>query len=244
MKEHKAAIYHFTDGGNIRPIVYQKELDRIKQFAADIGYSDAEVYLDKSLKKKEQVQLQNLLQDISNYNALIMKDFYHLRKNTGAFMDDLITLSNRGVNIYTIEDGSFQLSTAPFEQPLRIALYYCGLEIVGRSIELQFEIMNYFVRTCTNWKIIDEKMLIDSGKYYTIIKALKNDEKLHMYSDVELKYGKILLHNKDLVLKGYLEKEYLKFAEIFEKMKANKSDNMQEVENIIYLNREAYRIYD
>ena len=60
MKEHKAAIYHFTDGGNIRHIVYQKELDRIKQFAADIGYSDAEVYLDKSLKKKEQVQLQNL----------------------------------------------------------------------------------------------------------------------------------------------------------------------------------------
>lgn len=156
MKEHKAAIYHFTDCGNIRPIVYQKEIDRIKQFAADIGYSDAEVYLDKSLKKKEQVQLQNLLQDISNYNALIMKDFYHLRKNTGAFMDDLITLSNRGVSIYTIEDGSFQLSTAPFEQPLRIALYYCGLEIVGRSIELQFEIMNYFVRTCTNWKIIDE----------------------------------------------------------------------------------------
>ena len=65
-----------------------------------------------------------------------------------------------------------------------------------------------------------------------------------MYSDVELKYGKILLDNKDLVLKVYLEKEYLKFAEIFEKMKANKSDNMQEVENIIYLNREAYRIYD
>lgn len=95
-----------------------------------------------------------------------------------------------------------------------------------------------------NWEIIDEKMLIDSGKYYTIIKALKNDKKLHMYSDVELKYGKMLLDNKDLVLKGYLEKEYLKFAEIFEKMKANKSDNMQEVENIIYLNREAYRIYD
>ena len=95
-----------------------------------------------------------------------------------------------------------------------------------------------------NWEIIDEKMLIDSGKYYTIIKALKNDKNLHMYSDVELKYGKILLDNKDLILKGYLEKEYSKFADIFEKMKANKSDNMQEVENIIYLNREAYRIYD
>lgn len=95
-----------------------------------------------------------------------------------------------------------------------------------------------------NWEIVDEKMLIDSGKYYTIIKALKNNKGLRMYSDVELKYGKILLDNKDLILKGYLEKEYSKFADIFEKMKANKSDNMQEVENIIYLNREAYRIYD
>ena len=156
MKEKRAAIYHFTDGGNIRPIVYQKELDRIKQFATDIGYPNTKVYLDKSLKKKEQLQLQELLQDISVYQALIMKDFYHLRKNTGAFMNDLITLSSKGVNIYTIEDGNFQLNKAPFEQPLRIALYYCGLDIIGRSIELQLEIMNYFVQTCTNWKVIDE----------------------------------------------------------------------------------------
>ena len=98
MNEKRAAIYHFTDGGNIRPIVYQKELDRIKQFATDIGYPNTKVYLDKSLKKKEQLQLQELLQDISVYQALIMKDFYHLRKNTGAFMNDLITLSSKGVN--------------------------------------------------------------------------------------------------------------------------------------------------
>lgn len=95
-----------------------------------------------------------------------------------------------------------------------------------------------------NWEIIQEKMLVDSGKYYTIIKAQKSDKNIHMYSNVELKYGKILLDNKNLVLKGYLEKEYSKFINIFEKMKSNKSDNMQEVENIIYLNREAYKVYD
>ena len=71
MNERRAAIYHFTDGGKIRPIVYQKEIDRIKKFANDIGYPDAKVYLDKSLKKKEQIQLQELLQDISNYQAII-----------------------------------------------------------------------------------------------------------------------------------------------------------------------------
>ena len=156
MNESKAAIYHFTDGGSIRPIVYEKEIDRIRKFASDIGFDDTDLYLDKSLRKKDQLQLQALLQDVGNYNALIMKDFYHLRKNTGAFMNDLIALGSKGVNIYTIEDGNFLLEKAPFEQPLRVAIYYCGLEIVERSIELQFEIMKYFIQTYTNWKLIDE----------------------------------------------------------------------------------------
>ena len=156
MNESKAAIYHFTDSGSIRPIVYEKEIDRIRKFASDIGFDDTDLYLDKSLRKKDQLQLQALLQDVGNYNALIMKDFYHLRKNTGAFMNDLIALGSKGVNIYTIEDGNFLLEKAPFEQPLRVAIYYCGLEIVGRSIELQLEIMKYFIQTYTNWKLIDE----------------------------------------------------------------------------------------
>lgn len=181
MSEKRAAIYHFTDGGNIRPIVYQKEIERLKKFATDIGYPDTDVYLDKSLKKKEQLQLQELLQDVSNYHALIMKDFYHLRKNTGVFMNDLITLSNKGVNVHTIEDGNFQLEKAPFEQPLKVAIYYCGLEIIGRSIELQFEIMNYFVQTCTNWKLVDEYAdtsgnRID-GNQKQLQKLIKNHDK-------------------------------------------------------------------
>lgn len=156
MNESKAAIYHFTDGGSIRPIVYEKEIDRIKKFASDIGFTDTDLYLDKSLRKVDQSQLRKLLQGVGDYHALIMKDFYHLRKNTGAFMSDLIALGGKGVNVYTIEDGNFQLEKAPFEQPLRVAMYYCGLEIVGRSIELQFEIMKYFIKTYTNWKLIDE----------------------------------------------------------------------------------------
>ena len=141
MNEKRAVIYHFTKGSANRPIIYLKELERIKQFAAIVGYPDAEVYLDKSLRKKEQVQLQKLLFEMTDYQALIMKDFYHLRKNTGAFMNDLIALGNRGVNVYSLEDGNFKLEQAPFEQSLRVAIYYCGLEIVGRPIELQFQIM-------------------------------------------------------------------------------------------------------
>ena len=46
MNESKAAIYHFTDGGSIRPIVYEKEINRIKRFATDIGFTDIDLYLD------------------------------------------------------------------------------------------------------------------------------------------------------------------------------------------------------
>lgn len=164
MNEKRAAIYHFTNGSANRPIIYLKELERIKQYATIVGYPDAEVYLDKSLRKKEQIQLQKLLFEMNNYQALIMKDFYHLRKNTGAIMSDLIALGSRGVNVYTLEDGNFKLEQAPFEQSLRVAIYYCGLEIVGRSIELQFQIMEYFIQVCTKWKLIDEYADISGNK--------------------------------------------------------------------------------
>ena len=156
MENKKAAIYHFTDGGNIRPIVYTKEIERIKQFAVKAGYPDTEVYLDKSLKKKERLQFQKLMLEAKNFQALFLKDFYHIGKNTGAFMDDLISLSTQGVNVYTIEDGYFQLEPAPFEKPLKVAIYYCGLEITNRSIGFQYEVMEYFIQTCTKWQLIDE----------------------------------------------------------------------------------------
>lgn len=164
MGEKKAAIYHFTDGGSKRPVVYEKEVKRIRTFADSIGYEDTDLYLDKSLKKKDQLQLQKLLQNIGDYDALIMKDFYHLRKNTGTFMDCLITLGKKGVDVYTIEDGSFLLEEAPLHKPLRVALYYCGLKIIGRSIELQFEIMRYFASSCTQWEIVAEYADTDGGQ--------------------------------------------------------------------------------
>ena len=73
----KAAIYHFTDGGSKRPIVYEKELNRVREYAASIGCDEVSVYLDKTLKKSEQHQLDKMLQEISHYDALVMKDFYH-----------------------------------------------------------------------------------------------------------------------------------------------------------------------
>lgn len=94
-----------------------------------------------------------------------------------------------------------------------------------------------------NWEITEEKMLIDSGKYYTVMKAKKCIEKIS-YKETEIKYGRILLENKDMILKGYLEKEYSKFYDILNTMKKSNCENIRQIKQVIYLNREAYKVYD
>jgi hypothetical protein len=155
MKVHRAAIYHFTDGSEIRPKVYLKELERIKTFASGLGHPNADVYVDKSLRKCDQVKLGELMGNIDSYEVLILKDFYHLRKNTGAFISDLVSLIQKKIEMYTIEDGNFSFIPAPFDKPLKVAIYYCGLEITGHSLELQYDIMDLFIKTKTLWTVID-----------------------------------------------------------------------------------------
>lgn len=153
--DKKAAIYHFTNGSESRPIIYKKELSRIKKFADHHGFSEPDIYLDKTLRKRDQDELKQLLNNIDTYDALIMKDYYHLRKNTGACFSELVRLANKNIKVFTMEDGSFKLSEPPFNDKKKVAIYYCGLEIVERSYEIQSEIMDLFISSKTSWTITD-----------------------------------------------------------------------------------------
>lgn len=187
-----AVIYHFTDGSEKRPIVYQKELKRLQDFASVRGYPKADVYVDKTLRKCDQKQLEEVWSKIDLYKCLILKDFYHLRKNTGACMSNLVELSRKNIDIFTIEDGNFKFTPAPFSKPLKIAIYYCGLEIIGHSLELQYDIMDLFIRTKTKWTLIDryadlsgnkidgsqvemKKLIFNRNKYDLILVQCFND---------------------------------------------------------------------
>jgi hypothetical protein len=164
MGKPRAVIYHFTNVSKIRPIVYKKEVQRIRRFAEQKGYMDPDEYIDKSLKKRERQQFDAMMANIDNYEAIIMKDFYHLSKATGACLSNLVYLNSIGVSVYTIEDGSFTFTEPPLSQRLRVAVYYCGLEIVGHSYGLQFEIMDLFVRSKTNWTVIDHYADLSGNK--------------------------------------------------------------------------------
>ena len=154
MEEGKAAIYHFTDGSQKRPIIYRKELERLKGFAHNVGYNDLDIFVDKTLCKCNQEQLECLMENVDKYEALIFKDFYHLRKNTGICMSELMHLSMNGIEIHTLEDGGFRFTEPPFDRKLNVAIYYCGLELTGRSLELQYAIMDLFIKDKTNWNLI------------------------------------------------------------------------------------------
>lgn len=64
--------------------------------------------------------------------------------------------------------------------------------------------------------IKQEKMLLEEGKYYIILRAAAGETK--PLSRCEYRYGKTLLENKDNILREYLMKEYQKLVKIYESL--------------------------
>lgn len=95
-------------------------------------------------------------------------------------------------------------------------------------------VRKYICENC--YKIVDEKMVEDAGKYYPVIKVKKGDSD---YSKVELEFGPILLAKKDESLKVYLDKEYNKFSRIISSLERED----KEVERKYKLIKEGLKYY-
>lgn len=65
------------------------------------------------------------------------------------------------------------------------------------------------------FKIIDEAVVFDKGKYYEIIVYSNGYEKL---SKLDMKYGPIISKRKDEITKVYFNERYLKLIEIYKKI--------------------------
>ncbi len=79
------------------------------------------------------------------------------------------------------------------------------------------------------WSIVEETMVKDMDKYYTIMKVIPVSESV-AYSKSEMIYGRILLNDRNEILKEYLDKEYHKFMNILTAMKENGNTNTEEIE--------------
>ena len=118
----KVCIYHFTNAENLRrPIVNEKQMAILNDFASQYG-DIKQVYLDGTLKQCNQDKKKQMIKEIANYDILIMKDFYHLSRNTGVCIELLQEFSLQGVKTITMEDGSFsfQFQDTPFDKKFKV----------------------------------------------------------------------------------------------------------------------------
>lgn len=74
------------------------------------------------------------------------------------------------------------------------------------------------------FEVVEEDMLIDEGKYYVILRAVRKNTVNRMGKDLYYRYGKYLLENKNPYLEQYLKKEKEKLSMIREKLEENPSE--------------------
>lgn len=93
------------------------------------------------------------------------------------------------------------------------------------------------------WHIVQEKMVTDAGKFYTVIQSVPGRER-EAYSDEEYFYGKLLLNEKNPILKEYLEKEHGKFSKVLNTMEDSGSESYSRIEKILERNQKGRMRYD
>lgn len=95
--------------------------------------------------------------------------------------------------------------------------------------------------------IVDEKMVLEEGKYYVVIKAAKAPEKEEYDREVFYQYGKLLLERREPILLDYLNREEKLNLDIVDKLKESpgpRSDTrLMEVENTLHIIKEAFSYF-
>ena len=180
------ALYHFTDKSEKRPIIYQKQIEELKQYAASVGLNidDDGIYVDKTLLKCDHVEFQRFLSHCEEYSHLVTKDFYHIAKNTNECFFTLRDLHNKGVRILTMENGAYIPDNPPFDIPLQIATYdFISANTMKKNeiASVNEERFQVFAELKTNWKIIDSYRDIcpsqNNGEQKELARLTKNHNK-------------------------------------------------------------------
>lgn len=96
-----------------------------------------------------------------------------------------------------------------------------------------------------DFRIADERIVKDEGKYYFVIKAINGHQ--DMPEGAPLYYGAPLLERKDVTLKEYLDKELALRGRILDNLKSNSvrgAARIAQIENEISIIREGLSYYE
>lgn len=197
-----------TDHGYV-PIYLVKNNICPKAYAIDINVGPLKIAEKNIAMEGLQDKITTILSNGMDKLKSYMTDTVIIAGMGGDLIVDILT---KGKNI----EGIKELVISPHKRADLVRKYLCE----------------------NNWVIIDEKMIIDSNKFYTIIKAFPGKED-RSYNSAEFKYGKLLLESKDSVLRIYLEKEKKMYEDVLYKMNDKGNEKMKYVWENIELNRQG-----
>lgn len=107
-------------------------------------------------------------------------------------MSVMKNLRDKGIQIHSIENGSFSWEEAPFDKPLRVATYCCRFGApneMKQIIPVQNDILKLFVNKKTQWTVIDqyfdESERQNDGEQIQLMELINNKDK----------YDLLLVHN-------------------------------------------------
>ncbi len=191
MTKH-AAIYHYSQGHNLHPGVTSNRIQMIKDYALNSGYDVIQVYHDFSRLRSEQDNLNLFLTECNKYDALFVQDLNQLSRTTTKSVSIITQLVNKGLRVYTLNNGKFGITDDVLQAPLKVATYYnCSIS-KGDSkpvIDVNNEILKLFTSKKTNWTIIDQysdkSERQNIGEQPNLVNLINNRQK----------YNLLLVHN-------------------------------------------------
>lgn len=153
-------------------------------------------------------------------------------------------LSN-GFEKITKDDNPQSILIAGMGGMLIINILEDGKLIVNESKELILQpqkdipkVRQYLHKN--GFKIVDDEIIIDDFKYYTIIKAIKGIE--NPYTEAEYMFGKIQIDNKSQILKQYIEYNINKISNIILSLQnTNATSRLNNLKNELDLHKEVLK---
>lgn len=220
----KAAIYHFTNHSEIRPKIYKDQLTALETYAFSLGYDSVDIFCDMSLKVCEHAEFKRFLSCSDQYDALIVKSFYHISKNTGKLIESMRTLQEKGLSVYSPEDGIFTWEIVPLTAPLRVVTYtilHGTPNEMKEILPVRNDILRLFTEKKTRWTIADQyydKTLYQRhGEQTSLSELVANKERydlllVHKLNDINWHTARFLKVRNELRLDIYsLQEGYLKY---------------------------------
>lgn len=194
-------IYHCTNSPSKRYGVVMNDIDEMYEYAASLDGDVSGLYID--MEFKERVQLENAIRSVGDNDTLVVKNYLHLKRFTGASFAVFKDIEDNGGKIISQEEGRIKSVDKDMIQELRdssinVAYYDGQLHKYDKdNAELDLQKVKAYIRCCTNgWKLTNDDIYIDE---YGFSKQRRLEELIENQD----RYGLIIVNsyprlNKDI----------------------------------------------